>query len=624
MSVYKSLFIKKISLIGEERKPASIEFNKKIKFVTGASNTGKSFLLSIIDFMLGKEKAKENKNIDGYKTCIMQFYIGNEKYTSFRNLSSDRFFIYDGFIYKKDKNLFIEECKTGQSQKKVKNISYFMFSKMGLEPIYICTNKSASKESLTLRTLSKVFIAHEMEMIDDLSPVLTADRGEKTTYKNIFNYIISGNDCKRFETIPKTTDFRNEKQGKITAFQELIDDLKSDLSFPDEKYDEINKRKEKIESSIFIEKEKLNSVTKSLNSVLENRKSIMRDLEKVTYKIRNNNVNILNFKSLSDLYLQDIERLQSQEESAFLLKNTSQGFCKLCGKENSDIDGFLVYLEDLSSASLVEIKKIENKRNELIYAIESAEVKKSLLDSMDIDLSSKLQKLDREVEESTPNLIDINNSIDEKNVMLAKIKREINLVDRINRYESRILESQKAKRPKEYDASDFDPEKIPLDKFCLVYKSILDEIGFVDESEADEHKVEFNLENFDVVINGNSRSSNGKGVKAILHAVFKIAILVHCRNEKLFHPGIVLIDSPLVTYRDPLDEDNKHGPLAEDEIRLSQTSIKDNLLAYLEKISHLGQFIFVENITIQNSNLIEVETFYGRSNRQSTRRGFLQ
>jgi hypothetical protein len=47
------------------------------------------------------------------------------------------------------------------------------------------------------------------------------------------------------------------------------------------------------------------------------------------------------------------------------------------------------------------------------------------------------------------------------------------------------------------------------------------------------------------------RSAHGKGVRAILHAAFTIGLAQYCFDRDIAHPGFVVLDSPLVTYRPP-------------------------------------------------------------------------
>lgn len=111
MYKYNSLFINSIHVQSSSKPMATVDFRKKIKFITGDSNAGKSFLVSIIYFILGKEELIENEELKSYQTCIMHFNIGLDKYSAFRDIDSDRFFIYSGFIFDKDKGFLLKSIK---------------------------------------------------------------------------------------------------------------------------------------------------------------------------------------------------------------------------------------------------------------------------------------------------------------------------------------------------------------------------------------------------------------------------------------------------------------------------------------------------------------------------------
>jgi hypothetical protein len=61
--------------------------------------------------------------------------------------------------------------------------------------------------------------------------------------------------------------------------------------------------------------------------------------------------------------------------------------------------------------------------------------------------------------------------------------------------------------------------------------------------------VEFNEQRMDFLIGGKPRQSNGKGVRALMHSAFVIALMRFCKRKQLPHPGWVLLDSPLTSFR---------------------------------------------------------------------------
>ena len=105
--------------------------------------------------------------------------------------------------------------------------------------------------------------------------------------------------------------------------------------------------------------------------------------------------------------------------------------------------------------------------------------------------------------------------------------------------------------------------------------------------------VSFDGKTHDILLDGNNRRSNGKGVRALMNSAFKVGVLMHCRAGNLPHPGIVVLDSPLVSYRDP--HTSKHGELSADEQALSQTGLKESFYRHLLGLSLDAQFLVVEN-----------------------------
>lgn len=69
-----------------------------------------------------------------------------------------------------------------------------------------------------------------------MPPILVEDKADKTKYRNIFSFMLTGRDGKDFDAIKKRKEFNSEKSGKISVFNELIEELKVDLKFPEEKH----------------------------------------------------------------------------------------------------------------------------------------------------------------------------------------------------------------------------------------------------------------------------------------------------------------------------------------------------------------------------------------------------
>jgi hypothetical protein len=108
-----------------------------------------------------------------------------------------------------------------------------------------------------------------------------------------------------------------------------------------------------------------------------------------------------------------------------------------------------------------------------------------------------------------------------------------------------------------------------------------------------ERKVFFDLQMQDLIIDGKNRKDNGKGVRAITHAAFKVALLSYCRAHGLPHPGFVVLDTPLITYRDPIR--SRLGDLSADERAIKKSDLKERFFQHLSSLGDVGQVIVFDN-----------------------------
>ena len=110
-------------------------------------------------------------------------------------------------------------------------------------------------------------------------------------------------------------------------------------------------------------------------------------------------------------------------------------------------------------------------------------------------------------------------------------------------------------------------------EFCKVMSEVLKAWQFPGDCQ-----VSFDDTAFDVKIDGKARRSNGKGVRALTHSAFKIALLLYCREAGLPHPGVVVLDTPLLAYRDPIR--SRQGALEEGEAAIAVSSVQEKFFEH--------------------------------------------
>ena len=93
-----------------------------------------------------------------------------------------------------------------------------------------------------------------------------------------------------------------------------------------------------------------------------------------------------------------------------------------------------------------------------------------------------------------------------------------------------------------------------------------------------------------------------------------VGLLIYCRENNLPHSGFLVLDTPLLAYRDPM-QNPRDGGLTYDEKIIAKSDLKKCFFDHLSSIGHLGQFIVLENIDPPDGveQQAYVQTFYGKT-----------
>lgn len=129
------------------------------------------------------------------------------------------------------------------------------------------------------------------------------------------------------------------------------------------------------------------------------------------------------------------------------------------------------------------------------------------------------------------------------------------------------------------------------------------------------NEVSFNKKDNDVIVNGKTKASYGKGARAIINSSFIIAVLLYCKQYGLPHPGFVVLDSSLTTYK----EKDKRNNEKNEEV---DKSVKNLFFYNLAKCSTDCQIIVFDNET-PPEDLHEITYHYFTGNLDIDRTGFI-
>lgn len=297
------------------------------------------------------------------------------------------------------------------------------------------------------------------------------------------------------------------------------------------------------------------------------------------------------FRRLDEVYASDLERLAAIEESGALLLAFGRHECPVCGAP-PEAQAKAHGADDIALASAsasAEIRKIQRDKAELarVVASLSSEVR-----ALRLGMSAardELRDLETELETARPAERDFRQRYEGSEAQRRRVAKLLDLFDRRDRFvveRSQLDVPVKARGAAEGAVVGVDGPTAHA--YARTIQDVLEAWRFPGAP-----TVSFDLEIQDIRLNGKKRSDNGKGVRALLHAAMKIAVLIYCHDHGRPHPGFVVLDTPLLTYREPAT--SRHGPLTPDEAALAGSGIAARFYAHLASLAEIGQFLVIEN-----------------------------
>jgi len=579
-----SIIFRHISYTGQEKEPALLYFNKGLNVLYGASDTGKSFVLESIEFMLNKGILRDIPERIGYDRIFLGLEISSgETFTLTRSTAGGGFGIFAGLhtAYPNDIELLLFDEKN--EDRRMRNISNFILDTIGLSEQKIKKNDKFETVNFTLNPLLNLLLVSEVSIQKQSSPILRDQYIFDTQDMGIFKLILTGVDDSSLISKKNTAIIKNYNEAKIHVLSEMIDKQKDKISENYQSVEEADEQILNIENSIRIEKSLLDTSESYYREQVKIRSQLRHQLQE--HKDRANEIlgMLSRFNLLDKHYSSDLLRLDGIRESGTLISVLSYQHCPLCGaapEKQQHLESCDMNISKTIEAATAEYNKIEVLRLELRQTLSnlSREIK-SVEGLIQNDIDS-LQKIESEIHNITPNIKEGYARFSELIAKKSEVESIISAYSQIAEYTATIESIKKntpTKTKQQHDNMIL--SQSTLDSFSQEIEAIFKEWKL-----AELDRVHFDLGSKDLVIAGKPRANRGKGLRAITYAAFIVGILKYCQKFNRPHFGSVILDSPLLAYRAP------DGP----EDSLTDTDVQEHFYRSLHEISD-RQIIIIEN-----------------------------
>lgn len=559
-----------------------LDFVAGVNVICGASDTGKSFLAEVIDFMLGGSDLREIPERTKYAEIELDLAAGEHSaWRLMRSASGGNFKLID----LGNPDLPERVLKQIHAHDKTDNISGFLLENIGLLGKRVL--KSAAKsttQSLSFRNLARLVIVQEGEIQQRGSPFWSGQFTTKTSELATVKLLLTGIDD---SSVVTAADAGPDNARQIALIEELLADISTEIEDAGEDRDELAAQIERLEASIEGSRRELASAQRELGGLMENRRSLVEVRRVARGRLDEISDLLARFELLGDHYAVDMQRLDAIRESGSMFAHIEAVPCPVCGAEPDSQHLELTCEGDVDAivtAAAAEIGKIKQLRYELgetvsDLTIEEGEVQKELEKA-----DAAFQKVNSEIQETVgPEVSDVRTSFSALVEELASAQKSLSLFGRREKLQARLqsLINEGGDVPEQTAVQTGLPESV-AHSFSQKISSILKQWNFPGDC-----LVHYDKQASDFVIDGKPRGSRGKGLRAITHAAVSIALLEYCQENGLSHPGFVVLDSPLLAY---------FKPEGDDDLELKGTDLKERFYKYL--IDHHGrdsQVIIIEN-----------------------------
>lgn len=547
-------FLHSLTVVGPQMDSAEVTFEPGLNVISGPSDTGKSYIYWLINYMLGGSTLPDEDvpESHGYETAYLTIYSVTEKrhYTLARSLRGGHFKLYDGILplLQNEQHLHGEHA-TGRED----TISAFLLKLSGLANAVVLKKKGPPIETgaLSFRDLVHYFLVYEERVFTKLSPLHRENPIIKTLESSVFRTLLTGVDDRSLVCSSEPTLTKPQRQSQALLLAQMVVRMEQQVA-------EERSQLESMPSLAELDRELATVMAvrdehqQALQAREFDRQGLWRAQKKLESEMIVQEQTQVRFQLLKEHYLTDLNRLEAISEAEQAFAHLAVEACPVCGSpaeahQHDNISPFYA-IEDIQEASHREAQKIHRLLLDLVSTIEEQRQEYGALILKHQVLKGHVAEVAAHIEKELAPLARVSN---EKLLQIMELRMGYTRFEMLNSQLTSLREQHaaatsqaKAPAPKQPPVSTA-PGSADLEGFCLATEEILKSWRYQNAG-----RVTFDLTAEDIVVGGRARKSHGKGIRAILYAAFVLGLMRYCLQKDRPHPGFAVIDSPLVAYRE--------------------------------------------------------------------------
>ena len=594
---FNPLQLRFIRFLGPGKEPVEFPFKSGFNILYGSSDTGKTFLVEAIDFMLGAgDDLRDIPERNGFDSILLGLSAHGKDYTIQRSVNKGAFRLFDGLLKEvpADEKL-AKKMSAVHTTKNYNNLSPWLLQQIGLDKKHLLYSKEkGTLRSLGFRALAHLSVIAYPRITTNKSPILSGQWLEVTREYGVFRLLLTGlDDSAVTPEADLPTDPKPELERKPLnpdTVAQVISDYEDELSRLTENPEGLEKEEDGIDEAIDKLQARIRAMEGKINTTTKQRRETHENYSRLVAR-HNEIVELLDrFRLLDQQYSNDLKRLAAIQQSGqfFVLREPME--CPLCGalpagqRHDAACDGNVDAVTQAAAAEIAKIKLLQSELHETVGSLTTED--KNVIQGVGT-LRGELKDYQQEIDNALSP--DFSSAREEHTKLIerrAAVIQAITLQKRIKSLQRRLDEPTKPAKSEpvvvEETSSEVDQyiSKSVLRDFSITVGEILQQWHFPGATD-----VYFDEKTKDVVIGGRPRGSRGAGLCAITYSAFVLALFQYCRSRSMPHPGFVILDSPLLAYKEPMPDDEN----------ITASDLKPRFYEHLEKFSGDQQIFVIDN-----------------------------
>lgn len=564
--------LKSLSVTGSSVEVARVGFGEKLTVIHGASDTGKSYVLDLLDFILGGKTMRHIDEARDYVEVELAWITADGQEVTFRRRLDDK------KIWMKKGDGTEAPLKIQHSSLSEDNVSRVMLMSAGMDGWVAISNQNGDTANVSFRDILHLTMGSEEKLFSKAAPFSTGNFPASTKEKSIVRCVLTG------ESDPaQVPGARKQEKADSKKQRDMLDRLLGHLLKELEGKPgaaEAKRMAHALSESIA----SLESARVPLHARLQEKISegmaAHQEIETRRLRLSEMGESLERFALLQRQYISDLDRLDVLDEGYIALGLDEPTKCPLCLQELSNDDHLHAGSASVPSAIQAERDRILLLLAGLVSTIES-------LSGNVFSLEAELESLQADGERIASSIAELEAKLEPTLAELEGMRSKLAAVQSVAAKHEQLASIEEFRA----NIRIVDGQRVPalqMSPYALsgYSQALIDVLSAWGVEGA--HTAYIASDNFEPVVAGKRRSDRGKGYRALLYAAQVVSLAQYCLQSDLPHPGFIVLDSPLVTYKSPKRR-------AEDT-DIIPDSVVAKFFEYLNT-SFLGQAVVLENVS---------------------------